>query len=146
MTRFAGRVIRMIMGNQTLSEVLNGKIMQSWPTESRGMMQQLLGATFPPMDRRKLPRSRYHLQTELLTTGLFEKTLQVYTRDINAWNVGFICATPLLPGTKAVIQLLATDGRRTAIGCRVRRCQEFQAGWYDAFAEFCQPQYPFDSF
>ncbi len=135
----------MIAVSKVFSGVLNGTVMQEWPVDGQRMMQQLLGASSRTTDRRKLPRSRYHLQTDLLITGNIEKTLTIYTRDINAWNVSFICSKQLLPGTKAVVQLMATDGRRTSIGCRTRRCQQFDAGWYDAFAEFCLPQYPFDN-
>jgi hypothetical protein len=135
----------MHIANQTFSEVLSGRIMRRWSEESRGVMQKLLHAPYRPADRRMLPRNRYHLQTELMTTGNFERTVPIYTRDINAWNVGFICAAPLMPGTRAVVQLMAPDGRRTTVGCRVRRCQEFQSGWFEAFAEFCLPQYSFDN-
>jgi hypothetical protein len=126
-------------------QIVSGEAMYRWPTDARAAMRLLMNAPFPPVDRRKLNRNPYHLQAELLLTGAVEMHLTVFTRDINCWNVGFIAPIPLPSRAKAMIRLIAPDGRSTAIGCRLRRCQGFDLGWFDCFAEFMQPQYPFEN-
>ncbi len=134
-----------LLGHGVVEQVLNGRVMNQWPTDARTGMGLLMNAPFPPFDRRKLARKPYFLQTELLLTGPVETHVTIFSRDINAWNVGFISPIPLPPRGKAIVQLVAPDGRSVAVGCRLRRCQAFDLGWFDCFAEFCQPQYPFEN-
>jgi hypothetical protein len=132
-------------GTELMEQIVSGEAMHRWPTDARSAMRLLMNAPLPPVDRRKLSRTPYRLQADLLLTGAVEMQLTVFTRDINAWNVGFIAPIPLPPRAKAVIRLLAPDGRSFAVGCRLRRCQGFDLGWFDCVAEFAQPQYPFEN-
>ena len=134
-----------VPGLETVEQVISGRAINGWPIEARTGMEVLTASAFPRIDRRKLPRKQYFLQTELLLTGPVETHVTIFSRDINTWNVGFISPIPLPPRAKAVIRLVAPDGRSVAMGCRVRRCQAFDPGWFDCFAEFVQPQYSFEN-
>jgi hypothetical protein len=134
-----------LLGHEVVEQVISGRGMNQWPVDAQLGMGILTKSPFPPIDRRKLPRTQYFLKTDLLLTGPVETHVTIFSRDINAWNVGFISPIPLPDRAKGVIQLVAPDGRSVAVGCRLRRCQAFDLGWFDCFAEFVQPQYPFEN-
>ncbi len=115
-----------------------------WPEAARLALDQLLSAG-PAVtgDARSLPRHVYHLRAELALAGA--AAVAVYTRDVNAWDVGFVLPTAVPVGAKAVVRLVAPDGRRMRIGCRVRRCRPLAGNWHEGYAEFCQPQYSLEN-
>ncbi len=114
------------------------------PAEARRAMARLTASRQPRIDPRGIQRRTYHVQADL-TWGTAVDT-DVYTRDANAWSVGFIGTVPLPVGAKVQMRLVAPDGRRMTVNARVRRSRPFGTGaWFEAYAEFCLPQYPFEN-
>ena len=116
----------------------------SLPAEARRAMALLTACRQPRHATRDLPRQTYHVQASLTWGAAVDTT--VYTRDVNAWSVGFIGTVPLPVGAKVALRLMTPDGQRTTVTARVRRSRAMSAGaWFETHAEFCLPQYPFES-
>jgi hypothetical protein len=113
------------------------------PAEARRAMALLSDRRPPRHDPRGAARQTYHVQARLAWGSAIDTT--VYTRDVNAWSVGFIGTVPLPVGSKVSLRLLMPDGRRATATARVRRSRSLSTGaWFETHAEFCLPQYPFD--
>ena len=114
--------------------------MVGWPTEARERMEQSINAMSSTREQRKLARRRYHIEGRLLISGQDSSSVQFYTRDVNYLHVGFITQTPLDVGTKAMVRLRKPSGRGITVEGRVKRCREFESGWFDCSVEFAQRQ------
>ena len=112
------------------------------PPEARRAVARLTRDGHLRPDPRGLPRRPYHVPAHLTRGG---ESATVYTRDVNAWSVGFVATAPLMVGAKVSLRLTMPDGRPTTVGARVRRCRAFGGGWVEVHAEFCLPQYPFET-
>jgi len=126
--------------NQDLTDVA----MVGWPIEARERMQQTIDTTAAQRNLRKAPRRRYHIEGRLLISGTDGSAVRLYTRDVNAMHAGFITQTRLVSGTRAMVRLRKPTGRGITVECRVKRCREFEPGWFDCSVEFSQPQGGFD--
>jgi PilZ domain len=114
--------------------------MVGWPIEARERMEQSIQSTSLGREQRKSVRRRYHIEGRLLISGQDASTVQFYTRDVNLLHVGFITQTPLAVGTKAMVRLRKPTGRGITVEGRVKRCREFEPGWFDCSVEFAQRQ------
>ena len=114
--------------------------MVGWPVEARERMEQSINAMSSTREQRKLARRRYHIEGRLLISGQDSSSVQFYTRDVNYLHVGFITQTPLDVGTKAMVRLRKPSGRGITVEGRVKRCREFESGWFDCSVEFAQRQ------
>src|SRR3954471_23655254 len=101
----------------TLLESDCAKAIEGWPPEVREVLEGLR-ATFPPaMQRRKLPRAPYHREGKLTLVGGEE--FPVYTRDANAWSIGFITERQIESGQRGIVRILGADGSEVEVACRV---------------------------
>jgi hypothetical protein len=114
--------------------------MVGWPIEARERMEQSINAMSSTREQRKLARRRYHIEGRLLISGQDASSVEFYTRDVNYLHVGFITQTPLDVGTKAMVRLRKPSGRGITVEGRVKRCREFESGWFDCSVEFAQRQ------
>ena len=111
------------------------------PAEARRAMARLTDSRQPRLDPRGQPRQTYHVRAGLRWGAAVDTT--VYTRDVNAWTVGFIGTVPLPVGAKVSLRMVMPDGRRATVAARVRRSRPFGTGaWFETHAEFGLPQYP----
>src|SRR5580704_4388357 len=117
--------------------------MVGWPIEARSKMQTI-DATAAQRNLRKTPRRRYHIEGRLLISGTDASAVPLYTRDVNMQHAGFITQTQLAAGTRAMVRLRKPTGRGITVECRVKRCREFEPGWFDCSVEFSQPQTGFN--
>jgi hypothetical protein len=111
---------------------------QPWPAEAREMMSRLSDCFPPLMERRKMPRWRYRVEAHLIHAAHAADPLAcpLYTRDVNAWSVGFITSRQLTPFDHAVVRLPAPSGLVLHIPCLIRRCRLFAPGWYHGVLDF----------
>jgi hypothetical protein len=133
----------LVQDRQTTMD-LTDVAMVGWPIEARQRMEQTITAMTSGREQRKLARRRYHIEGRLLISGEDASTVQMYTRDVNLWHVGFITQTPLVAGTRAMVRLRKPTGRGITVEGRVHRCREFESGWFDCSVEFAQKQAAFE--
>jgi hypothetical protein len=117
--------------------------MIGWPIEARERMEQSIDLMSSAREQRRLARRRYHIEGRLLISGQDASSVELYTRDVDVQNVGFITQTPLDVGTKAMVRLRKPSGRGITVEGRVKRCREFEPGWFDCSVEFAQRQAAF---
>ena len=114
------------------------------PPLARRAMARLTDARIPLHDPRGLPRQTYHVPATVVWGSAV--TASVYTRDVNAESVGFIGTVPLPTSAKVTLRMVAPDGHRMTVSARVRRSRPFGTGaWFETYAEFGLPQYPFEN-
>jgi hypothetical protein len=92
--------------------------------------------------RRALRRIRWRVQADL---RLFvdppgRSARVVYTRDVHARSLGFLCAERLPLGYGGVVDLPASDGTVLSIACTLLRCRQASPGWYEGVVYFNREQ------
>jgi hypothetical protein len=108
----------------------------AWPADVRAILAQL-DASFPKMhDRRVLPRWVFHAEGFLTIDHSVRH--QLWTRDINAWNVGFVSREPLEVGTHGTLRLEIPGGEVLVVSGQLKRSREFQPGWFEGYLNFMQ--------
>src|SRR3954469_4080326 len=96
---------------------------ESFPSDVREILAQL-DAAFPKMhDRRLIPRWLFH--TEAFLTIDHSARHQLWTRDINPWNVGFVSRERLISGTNGTLRFEVPGGQIVVVAGQVKRCREF---------------------
>ena len=104
-------------------------------------MLNFLGEMFPKLhERRVLPRTPYVAATTIVTEptaaeGPAEQH-DVYTRDVNPYNAGFVSTQPIEVGTRVVVRIDLPNGRRFETRARVHRCREFTPGCFEGYVNF----------
>ena len=87
------------------------------------------------VERRNTPRQEHHARAAMEIDDHIQRSRQtVYTRDVSSWGVGFICRTPLPPGSTAMLHIDGTHGRPLRLMCCVLRCREVMPGWFEGAA------------
>ena len=105
-------------------------------------MLNFLGEMFPKLhERRVLPRTPYVAPASLsleatAAEGPAGHLCEVYTRDINPYNAGFVSAKPVPVGTRVTVRLAMPDGSRFETRARVHRCREFTPGCFEGYVNF----------
>jgi hypothetical protein len=123
----------MVLENATESVTLAAK---KWPADVREVLAEL-EALFPKMhDRRVLPRWVFH--AEAFLTIDHSARHQLWTRDVNAWNVGFISREPLPAGAHGTLRLELPDGELLVVPGQVKRSREFKPGWFEGYINFME--------
>jgi len=109
---------------------------RNWPADVVEVLAQL-DASFPKMhDRRVLPRWVFHAEA-FLTIEHAERH-QLWTRDINAWNVGFLSRQALTTGSHGTFRFEVPGGEIVVVAGQVKRCREFIPGWFEGYINFVQ--------
>jgi hypothetical protein len=109
---------------------------RDWPADVVEVLAQL-DASFPKMhDRRVLPRWVFH--AEAFLTIDHSARHQLWTRDINAWNVGFLSRQPLAAASSGTLRFEIPDGEIVVVPAQVKRCREFIPGWFEGYVNFMQ--------
>ena len=114
------------------------------PVAARRALARLAGDGHLGPDPRGVDRRPYHVAAHL-TRGGGSESATVYTRDVSAWAVGLVGPVSFMLGAKVTLKLVLPDGRPATVTARVRRCRSIGGGWSDVHAEFCLPQYAFES-
>lgn len=119
-----------------------------WPAEVRLILSALeAGQSSPeePDERRELQRRLYRVraQLRLFADPHGAPPWVLYTRDVNARSLGFICRHRLPLGYGGVLKIALPDGRPTNVGCTLLRCRESVQGWYDGALYFNREQFDF---
>lgn len=109
---------------------------ENWPADVRDILAKL-DASFPKMhDRRIIPRWVFHAEGFL--TIDHSARHQLWTRDINSWNVGYVSREPLRVGSHGTLRLEIPGGEVLVITAQVKRSREFVPGWYEGYLNFMQ--------
>ena len=117
-----------------------------WPAEVDFILSALdAGGMMPDKGRRSATRSAYHVRA---TLSLFSDDTQappraLYTRDVDARGLGFICSTRLPLSYGGMVELLSPAGNLLTIQCTLFRCREVAAGWYEGALYFNREQWAF---
>jgi len=123
----------MVLENQTDSVAVAET---SWPADVRDMLAEL-DAAFPKMhDRRVLPRWVFHAEAFLTIDHTVRH--QLWTRDINSWNVGFMSREALPVGANGTLRLEVPGGEVLVVSGQVKRSREFKPGWFEGYINFMQ--------
>jgi len=109
---------------------------RNWPADVVEVLARL-DASFPKMhDRRLLPRWVFH--AEAFLTIEHSTRHQLWTRDINAWNLGFLSRQPLPVASSGTLRFEVPGGEIVVAVAQVKRCREFSAGWFEGYVNFMQ--------
>ena len=106
----------------------------NWPADVREILAKL-DASFPKMhDRRVIPRWVFHAEGFLTIEHAARH--QLWTRDINAWNVGFLSRERLEVGSNGNLRLEIPGGEVLVVPAQVKRSREFIPGWFEGYLNF----------
>ena len=101
-------------------------------------VQEVLGlidSMFPQLqDRRMIPRWAYRAAATFDRTG--DEPALLWTRDLNAWNVGFVARHQVRSGLRGRIRFEVPGGDTVEVRGRIARCREFVPGWYEGYVDF----------
>lgn len=115
--------------------------LSDWSPEVQALMQVLCREPHFGGNRRRCDRKRYHVEATVTHAdeGQNQRTIPVFTRNISAGYVAFICGCVVRVGqTVSMTFPLPGGGVRTATGT-VRRCRQFYEGWFDCVVRFETP-------
>lgn len=111
--------------------------------EKFGAMINTLDTMFPKLqDRRMFPRRRY--VARMIVSGADGNVIELWTRDISAWNVGFVSDVKLETATCVALRLDLPDGGRYEAHGRIMRCREYEPGCFEGFINFTERNVPED--
>src|ERR1041384_7503765 len=116
-------------------------VQSDWPPEVQIILSALEAARSPlgrRPDRRALKRRSYRVRAHLY---LFSDPHDappwvLYTSDVSARGLGFICRGRLPLGYGGTLKIALPSGRPSSIGCTLLRCRETANGWYDGALYF----------
>ena len=124
-------------------ETLCGRI-EAWPVEIRALVAALPRHAAPRSQRqarkaRRNPRHPFNFAASLTYEHPREgkRRLTVYTRDQNGSHIGFVTDAFLEMGQLVELDFTALP-ETSPLGrmpCRIRRCRQFQEGWFDFVAQ-----------
>ncbi|HTL29821.1 MAG TPA: hypothetical protein VL282_11385 [Tepidisphaeraceae bacterium] len=113
---------------------------ETWPSDVRDLLERLDQA-FPKLhDRRVIPRWAFHVAAFLTIEHAARH--QIWTRDINPWNVGFVSRESLTSGATGTLRFEVPGGQIIVVAGQVKRSREFQTGWFEGYINFLQPISP----
>jgi hypothetical protein len=123
---------------EILEAVRSDFVTAELPDEAREVIS-MLGGREPLagslVERRQAPRREHHVRAAMEIDDAIQRSRQtVYTRDVSSWGVGFICRTPLPPGSNAMLHIDGAHGRTLRLMCCVLRCREVTRGWFEGAA------------
>ena len=97
-----------------------------------------------PMERRlrRIGRVSFRVRAELKlwADGEAGESWTLFTRDLDARAMGFICQDRLPLGYGGTITFPGVGGRREQVEVSVTRCRPTSAGWYEGALHFNRPQ------
>ena len=64
----------------------------------------------------------------------------IYTRDTSGAILGFLTYSPPKPGQHAVLKFDDPAGLTRRLPCRVVRCRQVRAGWFEGTLDLSPPQ------
>lgn len=99
-----------------------------------------LGAADRRLRRTGRVACRVRAQLCLWADGENGEAWVLFTRDIDARAMGFICRDNLPMGYGGTLSFLSPSRRREQIDVTVTRCRPCSAGWYEGALHFNQPQ------
>ena len=109
---------------------------EKWPADVREILARLDGS-FPKMhDRRIIPRWLFHAEGFL--TIDHSARHQLWTRDINPWNVGYVSREPLSVASHGTLRLEIPGDEVLVVSAQVKRSREFELGWYEGYLNFME--------
>ena len=124
-------------------EALCGRI-EAWPVEIRALVAAL-PRRVTPSTRRQARKARRCARHPFSFSAVLSydhpergtQKLTVYTRDQNGTHVGFISDVLLTQGQLVELDFTTLPETQSLgrIACRVRRCRQFQEGWFDCVAQ-----------
>ena len=121
----------------TLRELSIKPDVNTWPEP---VVEALNGLDDPDAksDRRRTLRVRYCVKGTVEMQGAHGALSQiiVYTRDVNAWTIGFISEVPLPRGELGILRFENPDGREVEVECAVYRCRPLAARLFEGALHF----------
>jgi hypothetical protein len=90
------------------------------------------------VERRREPRHSYRVTAclELIDGAGRADRVTVYTRQASVSGVGFITQRSLTVGQQTMLHVPSAMGQALHLACRVVRCREVIAGWFEAAVAF----------
>src|SRR5438477_169 len=113
---------------------------ESWPHEVQFILSVLEQYAPFGTERRAQPRSPYRCEAGLKIEG---RMVDIFTRDANSWNLGFIARQDLPVGHHALVYLPGDRAADRPISGTVLRCSAFIDGWYEGAVGFTEEQVAF---
>jgi hypothetical protein len=117
-----------------------------WPDEVRFIISMLQGHDPHFKEGRERPRAQYRVKAalEIEDASGITQTVPIYTRDVNAFSLGFVLRTGLKVGSRARFIRAGCSESHRAIPCVLDRCRPFIEGWYEGAVLFDMEQSAFE--
>lgn len=92
--------------------------------------------------QRRYTRCAYRVRATLIMTDPMghEHRHPIFTRDANAWGVGFVTRAPLVGGVNAKVQIAGADGQQMLAKGSIVRCRNVMGAWWEGGVMFEQEQ------
>jgi hypothetical protein len=88
-------------------------------------------------NRREHARCAYQVPAMLGSVkGEGAQRKRIYTRDVNAWGVGFVTQEMVPVGSEAFLLMSKGFGQVVQRKCTIVRCREAMPGWYEGAVRF----------
>ncbi len=94
------------------------------------------------VSQRRYTRCAYQVDATLIIIDPMghEHRHPIFTRDANAWGVGFVTRAPLTVGTNARMQIAGADRQQMLAKGSIVRCRHVTGAWWEAGIMFEQEQ------
>jgi hypothetical protein len=111
----------------------------AWPMDARAAMFVLEanGSAEQYFDRRESDRTPCHVDATACSAAEPAQLAEfiLYTRDIDALNLGFVTAQNLAIGSHVQVNL-TLDERKVQLTGTIARCRYFMEGWFEGVVQF----------
>ena len=115
------------------------------PAQVQMILSALEAGAFSGQEKRRASRRHYHVRARLrlFVDAAGAPAWVLYTRDVSARGIGFICQHRLPLGYGGTLSLCAPDGTSLTVDCVLLRCRETVHGWYEGSLYFNREQFAF---